>query len=240
MDYQNRVGSKKGGGGLASWSQTNANLRERQRKLALESIDLAKDPYIFKNHLGLFECKLCLTTHVNDGSYLSHTQGRKHQLNLARREAKERESRRHDVDLSQQQSATGTESQPLKRKTPKIGRPGYNIMKVKDPLTRQLGLTFHLEFPEIALDEVPRYRFMSAFEQRVDLPPDKRFQYLIISAEPYENCAFKIDAREIDQRNGRFWTYFDKDTKDYYLQLFFNNTPRRPAASLPAAPVKNN
>jgi splicing factor 3A subunit 2 len=32
--------------------------RERLRKLALETIDLSKDPYFMKNHLGSYECKL--------------------------------------------------------------------------------------------------------------------------------------------------------------------------------------
>jgi splicing factor 3A subunit 2 len=34
------------------------------------------------NHLGTYECKLCLTLHSNEGSYLAHTQGKKHQDNL--------------------------------------------------------------------------------------------------------------------------------------------------------------
>lgn len=38
---------------------------------------------------GSYECKLCLTLHNNEGSYLAHTQGKKHQANLARRAAKE-------------------------------------------------------------------------------------------------------------------------------------------------------
>lgn len=40
MDHQNRAGSKFGGGGVASTSATNADRRERLRKLALETIDL--------------------------------------------------------------------------------------------------------------------------------------------------------------------------------------------------------
>jgi hypothetical protein len=43
-----------------------------------------------KNHLGTFECKLCLTLHPNEGNYLAHTQGKRHQDNLARRAARER------------------------------------------------------------------------------------------------------------------------------------------------------
>ncbi|KAL4166788.1 hypothetical protein KRP22_014040 [Phytophthora ramorum] len=52
MDFQNRVGSKPGSGGVASESQSNVDRRERLRKLALETVDLAKDPYFMKNHLG--------------------------------------------------------------------------------------------------------------------------------------------------------------------------------------------
>ncbi|KAK0234877.1 hypothetical protein EDD85DRAFT_955765 [Armillaria nabsnona] len=70
---QNRVGSKFGGGDVAGASETNVDRRERLRKLALETIDLAKDPYILRNHLGSLECRLCLTLHTNEGSYLAHT-----------------------------------------------------------------------------------------------------------------------------------------------------------------------
>ena len=40
-----------------------------------------------QNHLGTFECKLCLTLHTNEGSYLTHTQGKKHQDNLFGRDS---------------------------------------------------------------------------------------------------------------------------------------------------------
>jgi splicing factor 3A subunit 2 len=89
MDYQHRVGSQTGGGGLASYSETSKDRKERLRKLALETIDINRDPYFMKNHLGQYECKLCLTIHNTEGSYLAHTQGKKHQSNLAQRAAKE-------------------------------------------------------------------------------------------------------------------------------------------------------
>jgi splicing factor 3A subunit 2 len=85
IDFQHRDGSKFGGGGVMSESLANADRRERLRKLALETIDLNKDPYFMKNHLGTYECKLCLTLHNNEGNYLAHTQGKRHQQNLARR-----------------------------------------------------------------------------------------------------------------------------------------------------------
>jgi len=82
-------GSKPGSGGVLSSSLQNVNKKERLRKLALETIDLSKDPYIMKNHLGSYECKLCRTIHNNEGNYLSHTQGKRHQANLKKRKLKE-------------------------------------------------------------------------------------------------------------------------------------------------------
>ncbi|NWY43328.1 SF3A2 factor, partial [Sylvia atricapilla] len=117
MDFQHRPGGKTGSGGVASASESNRDRRERLRQLALETIDINKDPYFMKNHLGSYECKLCLTLHNNEGSYLAHTQGKKHQTNLARRAAKE---------------AKEAPAQPAPEKVKvevkkfvKIGRPGY-------------------------------------------------------------------------------------------------------------------
>ncbi|ODQ65516.1 putative splicing factor 3A subunit 2 [Nadsonia fulvescens var. elongata DSM 6958] len=218
MDYQNRVGSKKGGGGLAGFSETNRHRKEQLRKLAQEHIDFEKDPYHFRNHLGHIECRLCLTAHISDASYLAHTQGRKHQMNLARRQVKE-ETEKNNND----NTIISTNSVRVKKNVIKIGRPGYKITKIKDPVTRQLGLLFELNYPEIGLDVVPRYRIMSAFEQRVENPPDRKYQYLLIAAEPYETCAFKLPSTEIDQREAKMWSYYDKDTNEFFLQLFFRN-----------------
>ncbi|CAI0407609.1 unnamed protein product, partial [Linum tenue] len=82
-------GSKPGSGGAASSQNEAIDRRERLRRLALETIDLAKDPYFMRNHLGSYECKLCLTLHNNEGNYLAHTQGKRHQTNLAKRAARE-------------------------------------------------------------------------------------------------------------------------------------------------------
>lgn len=102
----------------------------------------------------------------------------------------------------------------------KIGRPGFKATKIHDPLTRQNGLLFQLQFPEIAPQVTPKVRFMSAFEQKIE-EPDKAFQYLLIAAEPYETCAFKLQAREVDRREGRYWTWFDEDSKEFWVQVLF-------------------
>lgn len=45
-------GAKPGSGGVASAQSEAIDRRERLRRLALETIDLAKDPYYMRNHLG--------------------------------------------------------------------------------------------------------------------------------------------------------------------------------------------
>lgn len=80
IDFQHREGSKIGSGGNLSESQAALERKERLRKLALETIDITKDPYILRNHIGTYECKLCLTLHNNEGNYLAHTQGKRHQV----------------------------------------------------------------------------------------------------------------------------------------------------------------
>ncbi|NP_001280430.1 splicing factor 3A subunit 2 [Acyrthosiphon pisum] len=171
MDYQNRPGGKTGGGGVASWTETNKDRRERLRQLALETIDLQKDPYFMKNHLGSYECKLCLTLHNNEGSYLAHTQGKKHQANLARRAAKEAK------DAPQQPAPEKPRVET--KKFVKIGRPVYRVTKQKDAETGQQSLLFQIDYPEITDNVRPRHRFMSAYEQRIE-PPDRKWQYLCL------------------------------------------------------------
>ena len=68
MDFQNRVGSKTGGGGPASWSESNRDRRERLAALAAETIDLAKVKYMI-----LFS-KLIMNfrTHISCVTILEH------------------------------------------------------------------------------------------------------------------------------------------------------------------------
>ena len=182
------MGSKFGGGGVAGASETNVDRRERLRKLALETIDLAKvfwpsgvflcqlnssgqDPYILRNHLGSLECRLCLTLHTNEGSYLAHTQGKKHQTNLARRAAR---------DAKETQLMVAPPQSSVQRKVfLKIGRPGYRVTKVRDRDTGKEGMMVQVHLPQIKPDVIPRRRFMSAWEQKRE-PPNKAYQYLIV------------------------------------------------------------
>ncbi len=189
----------------------------------METIDLAKDPYFMKNHLGSYECKLCLTLHTNEGSYLAHTQGKKHQNNLARRaamEAKEANAAASDPKMLATLSSNKFTSVKPKKTVIRIGRPGYKIAKIKHPTTHQLGLLFQLQYPSIGEKILPRYRFMSAFEQRVEAP-NKQYQYVIFAAEPYETIAFKVSSREIDRSPDTFFTHWNTDTQQYYMQFLY-------------------
>ncbi|RLV76537.1 hypothetical protein DV515_00016878 [Chloebia gouldiae] len=191
MDFQHRPGGKTGSGGVASASESNRDRRERLRQLALETIDINKDPYFMKNHLGSYECKLCLTLHNNEGSYLAHTQGKKHQTNLIEvfsnpsvepglkvimRVDQMVEARRAAKEAKEAPAQPAPEKVKVEvKKFVKIGRPGYKVTKQRDPETGQQSLLFQIDYPEIAESIMPRHRFMSAYEQRIE-PPDRRWQ----------------------------------------------------------------
>ncbi|KAG2327730.1 hypothetical protein Bca52824_010458 [Brassica carinata] len=147
-----------------------------------------------RNHLGSYECKLCLTLHNNEGNYLAHTQGKRHQTNLAKRAAREAQE-------------APTQPQPHKR-TVSVRRTGVFIFamvtvigciwftrvpvtKQYDPELKQRSLLFQIEYPEIEDNVKPKHRVMSSFEQKVQ-PYDKKYQYLLFAAEPYETIAFKL------------------------------------------------
>ena len=195
--------------------------RERLRRLALETIDLAKDPYFMRNHSGSYECKLCLTVHGNEGNYLAHTQGKRHQVNLVKRAARDQhESVNGPVALL---AARKSKTQP--RKTVKIGKPGYRVTKQYCRRSSRRSLLFQIDYPEIDAAVTPRHRVMSQYEQKVEpvvtcgtayqvrggglslnhthhcwpIPVPSttlttffaHSQYLLIAAEPYETIAFK-------------------------------------------------
>lgn len=232
MDRQNRVGSKFGGGGVSSASQTERERKERLKQLALESIDLAKDPYLVRNHLGSYECKLCLTLHRDEANYLAHTQGKKHQQGLARRAHQEnliaeqqQQQQRGGMAPPAASAGTAAAAAPVALRKIRIGRPAYQVYKSRDADTNQRCLSFELHYPEIDAElHQPRHRFMSAFEQRVEHPANRHYQYLLLAAEPYETVAFKIPNEPIDKGEDRFVTHWDAGSKKFTLTLHFMET----------------
>ena len=172
-----------------------------------------------------YECKLCLTLHSNEGNYLAHTQGKRHQQNLAKRAAR---------DASEVAVAAPAHTKIQPRRTAKIGRPGSRVTKQYDPRSRQRSLLFQIDYPEIEHGGSPRYRFMSAYEQKVEAW-DKRYQYIIFAAEPYEVIAFKVPNVDIDKAGReKFFTHWDPDLKTYTCHVTF----RRSAAGAPGASTR--
>ena len=186
-----------------------------------------------KNHLGQYECRLCLTLHKNEGNYLAHTQGKRHQQNLAKRAARE---------ASEKAVAPAPQRRVSVRKSVKIGRPGYRVTKQFDPENKTRSLLFQIDFPEIEEGERPRHRFMSAIEQKKE-PTDWRYQYLLFAAEPYETVCFKVPNWEVDKGNSssgntenRFFNHWDPDGKVYSLQVPFKAGGQRTTLAPPPPP----
>lgn len=191
------TGSKKGSGGIAS----EQDFKLQQNKRLNELFNISKDPYFIKNNLGKYECILCNTLHTSNESYLNHINGKKHQLNLLRREEK--------------QEIVGKSIDIIKNDYVKTGIPSYNITKIKDE--DKFGLFIKIKYD--LSNEEPIYRIMSCFEYEKDLEKNSNYQYLLIYSKPYEIITFKIPSKEFD----KFWTYYDKDIKEYYLQFTYKS-----------------
>jgi splicing factor 3A subunit 2 len=104
-----------------------------------------------------------------------------------------------------------------------------------------MGLLFTVSLPEIKTGERPRRRFMSAFEQKREVP-NRAFQYFIVciswlncanvkrlilvqlAAEPYETIAFAIPSKEMveeEEDTESTWEHWDPDEKVYSCQFLF-------------------
>ena len=198
---------------MASREATALARKSRLRDLAMETSDLSKDPYFMRNQMGTFECKLCSTLHTNEGNYLAHTQGKRHQSNLARR-AHQEASKMKKVEVIA----------PLVvvPKIIKIGRPGFRVERTQDAATGQRVLRFEIDFPRIEKGIQPRHRLMSAYEQRIE-PADNKWQYLLVAAIPYQTIGFKIPNEKIDRRPGKFSTSWNPGLHMFVVSLQYEN-----------------
>lgn len=247
MDYSNRVNSKKGSGGVADSHETNIHTRRRLKELlTTQVLDIDNDPYVFRNHLGFLECRLCLTTHVSESSYISHLGGKKHQLNLEKRrilDAKFNNKNQNNGNAQQINKNIVSISNTPKRSWSKIGRPAFKATKIRDPETLQMGILINVKCPKILQNKEPLFRLMSYYElssknQNItvsyldkvkdsdDVEDANNFQYLVVSCEPYENICFALPNKEIDKPSGNemsdsYWWHFDRDTKEFFLQFLY-------------------
>ncbi|KAH8739397.1 hypothetical protein FG386_000369 [Cryptosporidium ryanae] len=215
MDFQHREGHKTGSGALASSQDVAIERRERLRRLALESIDLSKDPYYMRNHLGQVECRLCSTIHTNEGSYLSHTQGRKHQTNLAYRASKDKAPQ-----IIQKSERFDGERDEKRESVLKIGQPKYKVTRHRESGAGGAYCVYcKFNFSEVSDSCIPGYRIMSCWEQKVE-KPDPRYQYLFVGAEPYNTVGIRVPNMEINRQKTQ--TYWDKERRLYHIQIYFS------------------
>ena len=148
--------------------------------------------------------------HTNEGSYLAHTQGKKHQMNLARRRAKEQQ----EMPVNEPSIAVA------KNRTPKIGKPAFKVTKIKQPVTGQNSVLFELFYPAIQHGWKPFHRFMSTYEQKIE-PPDPHFMFILFAAEPYSTVAFKVPNGELDRRDEHYFEDWDKHKKKYSVHISY-------------------
>ena len=57
-------------------------------------------------------------------------------------------------------------------------------------------MLFQIDYPEVTDGVMPKHRFMSAYEQKLEAP-DRNFQFLLFAAEPYETIGFKVRPHDI-------------------------------------------
>ena len=213
--------NKIGTGGYSSISMINLERRDRLRKIAAETTDLMKDPYFYKNHMGIYECKLCLTIHNNEGSYLAHTQSKKHQTNLNKRKVIEA---KHNLFVQELKNEQKEKQEELKIKYVKIGRPAYRIGKEKDFMSHKRKIKFEIEYPLIKKDVTPQFRIMSELEvntqkNKGENIEENKYHYVVFAAEPYENIAVRIPNMPLDYNTEKHFSYWDDSKKIFYLTL---------------------
>lgn len=222
-----KVFNKIGTAGPASISITNLERRNRLKKIAEETTNLLKDPYFYKNHIGIYECKLCLTLHNSEGSYLAHSQGRRHQTNLARRKLTEA---KNELRTQEYKNEFKEKQENLKIKYVKIGMPAYRITKEKDYMTHKKKIKFEIEYPLIKDKITPQFRIMSDIEvnsqknkeegnNENDKEEENKYHYVVFAAEPYENIAVKIPNYPLDYNAEKHFFYWDEAKKIFYLTL---------------------
>ncbi|EDO18426.1 hypothetical protein Kpol_1032p19 [Vanderwaltozyma polyspora DSM 70294] len=223
MDYQNRAGSKKGTGGIASEQLSNLQRRKQVDELLRqgeevgytfeqdngdENLDdkLQKNPYIYKNHSGKLVCKLCNTMHMSWTSVERHLSGKKHGLNVLRRGSSGTKGNENYNNLEQDRIMQQFQAQVEERRNNLKNSgicPECKVCKIKDEESGLVGLAVEVNYQikndllEIEEDTIyqPFIRIVSGIELSHDSEKDKK--YLVIAYEPFENTGIEIPNKEV-------------------------------------------
>ncbi|CCH61637.1 hypothetical protein TBLA_0F00930 [Henningerozyma blattae CBS 6284] len=221
MDYQNRAGSKKGSGGIASQALQNRAQRKRVDDLLTEGLNIPysfetrenisegndKDqtsqaqanPYIYKNNNGKLVCKLCNTMHVSWTSVQRHLGGKKHGINLMNRDLNNNDH----SDLENIKNPKQEQIDILRKniKTIKGIVPIVKLINVKDAQDR-FGFAIQVDYSQkVDTEEAgvintnqnfpPMVRIISNLEMKNTSKKQDK-KYLVISYQPFENISIEI------------------------------------------------
>ena len=212
MDRNNRPGGKYGQGMMMSTVEEKMTKKYRQKRLVYESIDLTKDPYFFKNHVGTFECRLCLTLHMNESSYILHSQGKKHQDNVGRQHERDEKAQHNNLEFLNQ-------SVPKEKvRYVRIGNPDYKI-NVDEKEAAHPIIKIEVDYQGIITNQKPSFRLANPFEQKME-KPDQEFNYLLIAANPYNTICVKIPNAE-DTEAFHIEPFWDSKTLKYILIIYY-------------------
>lgn len=224
MDYQNRAGSKKGGGGIASDAQANLSRRRQVDELLRQGQEvpyifqedkgqaqdelLNKSPYIYKNNSGKLVCKLCNTIHMSWVSVERHLNGKKHGLNVLRRgSAADRAGNAHIPRQEHEKEFLNALEERRSRQKHNGVVPTCKVATVRDNKTGNLGTAIQVDYsqPSRSISEEdqllpPFVRIVSGLELSEVKNKDQKF--IVIAYEPFENIAFEIPSdKEIVMNN---------------------------------------
>merc|ERR1711998_157300 len=168
--------------------------KEILKKIAIETINLKNDPFYLKFSETKIKCKLCLTNHKSDSSYLAHTQGKRHSNNIRIRfnsnVFKISNNNISANDLSKNESL-----------------PTLKIIKAFIKTTTQKCIQILICFLELLENSKPDFRVMTTFEQSVE-SVDINYQFLLISKKDFKTVGLKVPNFKIDYENDFTFTHW--------------------------------
>ncbi|GLE05093.1 hypothetical protein PINS_up014077 [Pythium insidiosum] len=221
MDFQNRVGSKPGAGGVASESAGERRPPRAAAQARARDRGHLQGPVLHEEPPRLLRVQ-ALPHAAQQRGQLPRAHAGQAPPDQPRAPRRQRSRRRLAGDVARE--LHGRQSRGRRGGCPPEAAahraPGLQGRQAARPDTGARMLLFQIEYPEHDASLQPRHRFMSSFEQKVEAP-DKAFQYLLFACEPYETVAFKIPNLPLDKRDGKFFSNWDKHGKSFTLQLTF-------------------
>lgn len=243
MDYQNRAGSKKGAGGIASDAQANIHRRRQVDALLSKGEDVPfsfqgepqddkvrKNPYIYKNRSGKLVCKLCNTMHMSWSSVERHINGKKHALNVMRRERgpggknKKTLEDQSQVDYERRVAEAAERLKQDKNLKPK----DIKVIPVAGGkrYDNNSGLTIIVNYNIEGANDIlkgnerelpPFVKIMSDLELGTASTEEKKKKFIVVSYPPFATVGIEIPNKEIYE-SASTTNQFNPGCTDWYFE----------------------